>query len=285
MSISSLIAAITPLYNKFKSKDQNGIEQLKIAWEIGGKLHDYIKSNKIAPHTLFRKIYGKGEGSSDIAKKSYIPREFQGRCYRIFNLYDSKIKIEKDFPTLASFTLFRESMPFLDNDKYKFSGQRKKELLALLNSDKKPSIIMSEVRKLLKENIGMKNSRNQRLSELHDEKRCFIDFYNHIFAMTKLNQNELKRKLADNKIDDALIINLIENTNAMSRDGLMYTQFEYTFTQNNSIWGDYYHVVTNFAKEKDAKKIRRFRRIIPSIRIINLASMLSSLLQVKNKKS
>ena len=71
----------------------------------------------------------------------------------------------------------------------------------------------------------------------------------------------------------------------MSRDGLMYTQFEYTFTQNNSIWGDYYHVVTNFAKEKDAKKIRRFRRIIPSIRIINLASMLSSLLQVKNKKS
>ena len=63
---------------------------------------------------------------------------------------------------------------------------------------------MSEVRKLLKENIGMKNSRNQRLSELHDEKRCFIDFYNHIFAMTKLNQNELKRKLADNKIDDAL---------------------------------------------------------------------------------
>ena len=175
-------------------------------------------------------------------------------------------------------------MPFLDNDKYKFSGQRKKDLLTLLNSNKKISIIMSEIRKLLKENIGTKNSRNQRLSELDNEKQCFIDFYNHVYAMTKLDQLELKKKLTDNKVDNALILNLIENTNAMSRDGLMYAQLEDEVTPNNSIWSDYYHVVNNFAKQKDAKKIRRFRRIIPSIRIINLAAMLSTILKIKKQK-
>ena len=90
--LSNLINSITPLYNIYKENSSilTGTQALEIMWEIGELLNKYIKKNKIKPHALFRDIYGKSENSENIIQKSYITREFQGRCYRIRTIFNSK---------------------------------------------------------------------------------------------------------------------------------------------------------------------------------------------------
>jgi hypothetical protein len=283
MSITKLLDNISPLYSKFKRSDGNdGLKQLKQAWEIGYHLNNYINTHNIAPHALYREIYGKSEGAKDIAQKSYIPREFQGRCYRIYNLYKDKHDLDVYFPTLASFTLFREAMPFLDNKKYKFEGKEKDDLIKLLNSKNKITIIMKEIRILLKKNIGITNSRKQKLGELDSEKDCFIKFYNMITAMTCKNKEQIEEILSKASISDKFIISGVRDLNAMSRDGLKYSE---TLDNNmqESLWKDFYAMLESFKSQNDPKQIRRFRRIIPDIRMVHLADMLVKVLAIKNK--
>ena len=39
-------------------------------------------------------------------------------------------------------------------------------------------------------------------------------------------------------------------------------------------WEKYFSVITDFLNQNDPKKIRRFRRLVPPIRIVKLADML-----------
>ena len=119
MNINQLIKDITTLYNKYKSTSKiiSGNESLEIMWDIGDFLKQFINRHDIAPHKLYREVYGKSEGKANISRTTWITREFQGRCYRIHNIFSSKRDIDKIFPTLKSFTLFREAMPFFAVDR------------------------------------------------------------------------------------------------------------------------------------------------------------------------
>ena len=275
MDIHKVIQDITPLYNRYKkeSKSISGSEALKIMWDLGSILKIYIDENNIAPHALYREIYGKGEGSKNIVRKSWIPREFQGRCYRIRNIFSSKDQIDNELPNLRNFTNFRECMPFFDNEKYKFVGEEKDKLLALLNSNNN-KYIFKTIKKLQKERIGISNSRNQRLKDLENEKDIFINFYNYIYNMTQLDSDAILIKIKEDGIDSEYISVLAQNTNALSQDGLKF--FDMTNIQNtqNTNWMNYYEVISDFSNQKDPKKIRRFRRLIPPVRIAKLADML-----------
>ncbi|MFH1546422.1 MAG: hypothetical protein ABIE14_03530 [Patescibacteria group bacterium] len=284
MNIALLIQTITPLYNQYVQNRNiiSGTVALEIMWDIGDILKNFIKENKIAPHALFWKVYGKSEGTKNIVQKSYITREFQNRCHRIRNIFQSKSQIKDDLPQLKKFTAFREAMPFFDNQKYKLAGKEKRELLKLLNSKKDQKNILRDIRKLQKEKIGIKNPRTQKLIELEDEKKIFIDFYNFIFQLLKENPNSIIAKLKQNNIDSRYIISLAKNTNALSQDGLKF--FDIKTNMPNSLWRQYEEMIKEFANQKSAVKIRRFRKIIPSERIVRLADMLYELIKKLDRK-
>lgn len=285
MSINILIQQITPLYNKYRDNKDNisGTEALEIMWELGDILKNYIEQNKIAPHALFWSVYGNAEGSKNVKKKSYITREFQNRCHRIRRIFGVKEQIRKDFPRLKSFTSFREAMPFFDNGKYKLEGTERENLLALLNSSQQPKKVLEKIKALQKEKIGIKNPRTQRLHEVEREKQIFIDFYNFIYKIIRLDNYKLCLNEISN-VDLEYIKTLSKNISALSQEGLKI----FVFDIPNSLqtpWKEFSEVVKKLIIQKDPKLRRRFRRLIPVERIVRLADMLYGLLSEDNYRN
>jgi len=137
--LTELIKEITPHYNNYKQQRGkiNGTELLLIMWDIGDLIKKYIEETKVPPHNLFRQIYGKSEGKKNINQKSYIAREFLGRCYRVRYIFHDKENIKTLLPNVIDITSFREAMPFFDNPNYKLNEKDFKELILLLNSKKR----------------------------------------------------------------------------------------------------------------------------------------------------
>ena len=291
MDKNNLIKDITPLYNEYKknSKSISGKNALILMWDLGNMLKEYLDQNDVAPHSLFREIYGNSEGSTNVSRKSWITREFQSRSFRIRNMFETKDQILSDFPTLVGFTSFRECMPFFDNDKFKLKGDEKESLLKLLNSNKSKSYVLKEIRKLQASKIGIKNTRNQRLADLENEMKIFIDFYNYIYHLGNEDSSQICIQLEEAGLSDNLIKTIAKNTSAQSSDGLKCFDFKEdeikkvaSKLNGNRIWIDYIEILKDFIAQTNPKKIRRFRRLIPPIRIVNLADMLNQLLQKKN---
>lgn len=277
MSINILIQQITPLYNTYRSNKNNisGTEALEIMWDIGDILKKYIEQNNIAPHNLFWSVYGNAEGTKNIEKRSYITREFQNRCHRIRRIFNSKEQIRKDFPNLKSFTTFREAMPFFDSRKYKLNGKERDDLLILLNSNIQSNKKLERIKILQKEKIGIRNPRTQRLHEVEKEKQIFIDFYNFIYKIIRLGNYKTCLSVMDN-VELEYIKTLSKNTGALSQEGLKV--FDFTVPNNlKAPWKEYSEMIKNLTTQKDPKKRRRFRRLIPIDKIVKLSDMLYGL--------
>jgi hypothetical protein len=264
--INKLIDQINPIYNEYRENRSHIAPNLSIClmYDIGDFLNKYLSQNDIKPHNLYRKIYGRSEGSFDNTKKSYITREFLGRCFRIRNMFSDKEEIMSKFPSLGSFTNFRESMPFFDNDKYKFEGDELNKLLSLLNSDLSNKKIHSVIKKLQKDKIGIKNDRKQRLNDYDVYKKSFVDFYNKVY----------KIKLEGEKASESdLYMKLSKNLSAMCSDGIQYTPIE--IPKNiDEIDRDFCEMIDFFTSRKTFVEIRRFRKVID----VNRFSILSEYL-------
>lgn len=277
MDYNELIKKITPPYNCYKeNKDRlSGVESLEIMWNIGDELKNFIDINKIPPHTLYREIYGKSEGRKNIAQRSYITREFQGRCYRIRNIFKKKDQIKRDLSGLKNFTSFREAMPFFDNPKYILKGSDRENILNLLNSNVPANIILERIKLLQKEKIGIKNPRTQKLSELEKEKNTFISFYNFIYNLLKEGSySNTIHNLGNINIDFIKILS--KNTSVLSQEGLK--NFDFKIPNDIQInWKEYGELVKMLTEQRDAKIRRRFRRIISPERIVRLSDMLYAL--------
>ncbi|MCX6807893.1 MAG: hypothetical protein NTZ80_03820, partial [Patescibacteria group bacterium] len=129
--------------------------------------------------------------------------------------------------------------------------------------------------------IGIKNPRTQRLKDLEEEKRIFIDFYNSIYKISNESVEETIAKFRKNHIDSDYIIILARNTNALSQDGLKFVDFSVKKNIRDPLWKNYGQIVKSLASHRDAVIVRRFRRIIPVERIVKLADMLYSLPSMK----
>ncbi len=278
MEITNLIKKITPLYNEFKENRYiyKPFILIEFMWEIGEILKNYVKANNITPNSLFRAIYGKSENVTNITQKSYISRDFQNRCLRIRNMFSDKKQIAKEFKELRSFALFREAMPFLDNKKYSLKGKERKYLTDILKSDRDEKAIKSYLKKLQNSKIGIKNPRTQKLSELEGEKKVFIDFYNLVINILKKTNNQINQEIKKVNLTNKYLIILAKNTNTLTQDGLKATEFD-ELLNDDGLWKQYETVLLDFMNQTTAKKIRRFRRIIPSERIATLADMLFEL--------
>jgi hypothetical protein len=113
MSIDLLIQEITPIYNAYQ-KGQGMLKPaalIELMWDIGTILEKYITLYNVAPHTLYRDIYGKSEGTKNVKQRSYITREFLGRSYRVKRIFKERKDIQKQLPKLSATNHFREAMP------------------------------------------------------------------------------------------------------------------------------------------------------------------------------
>ena len=277
LKTQELIKDISPLYNFYKqsSRKISGVESLCIMWEVGDILKKKIEKSSIAPHNLYRKIYGKSEGKENVTQKSYITRDFLSRSYRIRNIFKNKSEIKKYLPNLKRFRLFSQAMPFIDNPKYSFEGKEKKDLFNLLNSDKSYKEIITEIYRLQKKKIGIKNPRNQKLIELQPQKEVFINFYNYLFNLIKENNDykSIKKEVAG--INDSILLIISSNTSALAQEGLKYKEIPETNLNNQ--WNLYINMLNRFSKQIDAKERRRFRRLISPERIVKLAEMIQAI--------
>ncbi len=284
MELNQLIKEITPFYNTYRKNKftLSGTQSLIYFWEVGNILEKYITTNKIAPHNLYRTIYGKSEGKNNITQKSYITREFLSRALRIRKIFRSIEDIESALPNLKRFRLFAQAMPFIDNPKYAFKGKKREDLLNLLNSQKTYKEIIFEIHRLQKENIGIKNPRKQKLLALEKDKQVFIEFYNFVVNLLRINDYEKARSLLSGiDVNDLKILST--NTGAISTDGLkMYETDKKAF--ENSICNNFYNQIRTLTKNNNQALRRRFRRIIPPERMLRLSEMLYALTSEENYK-
>ncbi len=273
--LSSLIDSITPKYNfhKDNSAVSTPVESIEIMWEIGDLLLIYLKKTKMAPHTLYREIYGKSEGTKNISQRSYITREFLGRCYRVRLIFNQKEDILKLLPNLKSFTAFRESMPFFDNEKYKLYGAEREQLLILLNSDLPTDVLNKKLKALRIERIGVKNPRTQKLSEIEPYKEIFIQFYNYIYDLSNKSDDEIKQVLNDEEIDREFLISISKSTNSLTAEGLDAHKVSKTFVKEG-MWMQYMSLLEYFTSKDTEKERRRLRRLVPPTRISKLSEMI-----------
>jgi hypothetical protein len=274
MTLQELIKNITPHYNDYRKRKEiiKGYEGIELYWEVGNYIAKYLLENPGAPDSLYRQIYGKSEKQGNISQKSYITRDFLSRAYRIRNIFNSKSIIKEMFPDLLRFRQFYQAMPFFDNDKYLLQGNEKEKLLVVLNSKKSNKEIMTYVHKLQKEKIGIKNPRTQRLQELANEKKLFIDLYNLLYK--KLKDKAYKDAVKElGRIDQIFISNLSKNTGALASDQLMIQTFDVP-KDTSGLWFEYAEMVNKLAGKKDATERRRFRRLIPPAKMMRLSEMI-----------
>lgn len=278
MKIDELIQNITPKYNHYKvnSNHIKATDAIELMWDIGDLLLQYFKDHQIQPHGLYRLIYGKSEGTKNTYKKSYITREFLGRCYRIRKIFTNREEIREILPNLQRFTTFREAMPFFDNPKFVLTGEERKNLLKLLNDiDNRKAFIY--IKNLQKSYIGISNPRTQRLTDLSEEKQVFITFYNHVFNLTKLDHFTRNKILTEGKITDKLRESLSYDISSLTEDGIKPSNYSYQEDVLIPEWSMFIRIIQGFKNQKNPKQIRRFRRIVPAMRMINLAEMLIQL--------
>ncbi|MDD3014036.1 MAG: hypothetical protein PHC34_10075 [Candidatus Gastranaerophilales bacterium] len=274
MTIKELINNIIPYYNKYRQNknDITGTEAVEILWFIGDFLKQYIEEKNVAPHALYRQIYGKSEGEQNVAQKSYITRDFLSRSYRVRNIFPENNDIKKYLPNLLKFRLFYQAMPFIDNPKYRFSGKEKENLYKLLNSNKSYAEIIKKIYRLQKEKIGIKNPRDQKLKEMAGDKEVFVKFYNYIYELFK-NTDYQKVQDEISIMDIEFIKILSKNTSALALDGLLMSDFEIPEKLNEK-WINFVALVKRLISKKDSLERRRFRRLIPSHRMTQLGEMI-----------
>lgn len=276
-NIYELIENITPLNNKYRDlikEKSSGTKVVVIMWEVGNLLHIFLLRNKIKPHKLYWKIYGKSEGT----RTSYITRDFLSYCFRIRKYFSKKEEIEKNFYNLERYSSFREALPLLENPKYKLDKKSQSILIRLLNSNIPPMQIKENIIQLKKNRIGIKNTRYQRLREMEPSAKIFASFYNYIYKIYKEN-NDTEAKSFRTLIGENVLNNLSAMIASLAREGLFIPKFKYKNYQNirfNSFMGTLKELINKNIEDRN-----RFRRLFPPRKIIRLADMIYSLSSYK----
>lgn len=249
---------------------------MEIIREIWAILDDYLKNHDVAPHNLYRQIYWKWEWTTNIEQKSYITREFLWRSYRIFKIFPSKSDIRKELPTLVSFTVFREAMPFFDNPKCTLVGKDKKELLKLLNNNYPKNKLIEIIRKKLKEHLWKFNPRTQKLWEMDSIKQSFISLYKYIKDLLNENYSEVEKKLDEDWLDKESIKRISANINALTDDSFKINTIEFDDSLDEP-WLSLIENINELANEKTVVKRRRVRKIIAPLVLVRISDMVLAL--------
>lgn len=271
--VFELIEKIAPLNNKYRDLIKNGergVEVLKIMWDTGEIIIEFLQVHDVKPHNLYWKIYGKAEG----IKVSYITRDFLSYCVRIRSYFSSKNEIVETFPRLRRYSLFREAFPLLENSKYKVTAVEKAELTKILNSSGDPSAIKKTIQDIKSKRIGIKNPRTQKLDEMKPLANDFLTFYTELTQILKLND-----VVAISKIRAAcspeLFNTISQATSALTQENLFVPELPHS-TKLPDSW---IVLLTNlkFLSSSQIEVRNRFRRLMPPKKLFDLADMIDAL--------
>ncbi|MFO7846793.1 MAG: hypothetical protein R6V27_09550 [Balneolaceae bacterium] len=270
--ITELIEEITPLNNEYRigiKANLPGNEILKIMWDAG----EILVSKGIKNiHPIAWKIYGKEKG----LRRSYITRDFLSYCFRIRKYFKNKSEIDKKFPNLQRYTLFREALPLLDNPKYSLSSEEKRKLLDLLNSNKSYQVIKNEIIKTKRKKHRIYNDRRQKLGEVIPIKDNFIKIYEEIFKIVENNEyQEIEKLKAD--VGAGNLLKFSQFCLSLTQEGLSFPELKKEkikkLDDHWEIFGENLIELSN----ADEEKRNRFRRVIPISKIMGLAEMLKGI--------
>lgn len=163
--IVELIDKLAPLNNKFRIT-KNSVEKIEILWDLGQIIDAYLSKYDLKLHELLYQVY---DPHSTI-KKSYITRDVGSYSYRIFKYFKNKEEINNRLSNLKSYTLFREAIPLLFNDKYNLNKQEKDKIIDAIISNKNQKNLINELRKRKKDILPISNPRNQKSQEFQEER-------------------------------------------------------------------------------------------------------------------
>ena len=268
-----IISEIAPLYNSYQ-KETDPVKSIVLMWEIGKILDGYIMQLNIKPHALYRELYGKSETGRNTEQRSYISREFQGRCFRVYHMFKDTEEIRLKLKKLKNITIFREAMPFFDNDKYKVDRQ---QLYSILTADKSAAAILQDVKNLQNTVINKQNPRTQRLAEMKDSVEIFKSFYMYILSFIRMQEyNTSSQKFID---ETGLTVvqtrELAKNTEQLVLTSVVHKPIIVQSISHNV--DAYVKMIDEILTPGNIKKLRRFKRLVNSRYILLLTDMLYAL--------
>jgi len=270
---------IAPINNHIRKnkKSLSGTEILLMMWDVGDLLAKYIKKHQVKAHSLYWDIYGNSEGILNTQAKSNITREFLQRSERIRRFFN-KNEIKNNFAGLSSYNLFREAMPFFTGKDDLLTKAERNDLIALLNSDQSYEDIKRQIISLKSEKeVGRPNPRDQRLGDVEPQKNTFYKFYKYIELLKEKDNQEIINELEKFEVNIKFINFLAFNTNALMQDDFDYVQFNLPSSLSENLWKDYALMLQFFINEKTPKNIKRFRRVVELIEILDLSTWLDNI--------
>lgn len=179
----ALIDDLRPVNNEFR-QTKDAIGKIKLMWRIGCRIDQALNESEAKLHELLYTLYDP-YGSN---KMSYITRDLCSYSYRIYKYFVKEDEIEKLLPNLTSYSLFREAIPLIFNDKYNLDEAEKLKIIRLIQSDGSPSHIIRQL-KILKQKINpKKNPRNQRAAQFVDESTWLFMIKNNAAQLYKENE-------------------------------------------------------------------------------------------------
>ena len=268
-----IISEIAPLYNSYQ-QEINPVKSIILMWEIGKILNGYIVQLNIKPHALYRELYGKSETSHNTEQRSYISREFQGRCFRVYHMFKDTEEIRSKLKKLKNITIFREAMPFFDNDKYKVDRQ---QLYSILTADKTATAILQDVKELQNALINKQNPRTQRLAEMRDAVETFKSFYVYVLSFIRMQDFAISSQKFINETGLTIeqVRELAKNTEQLALTSVVHKPIDLQSTAQHV--ETYIKMIDELLAPGRIKQLRRFKRLVNSRYILLLTDMLYAL--------
>jgi len=258
INIGKLIEEIGPINNQIRSSE--GYKRLSLMWDVGDILFKY-DVKKI--HPVAWEIY----------EKSYITRDLISYCYRIRKKWSDKNELQKLFKNLKSYSVFREALPFIENEKFILKDEQINLIIKWLNEND-PKITKRKLVQLKKEYINIKNDRSKRLNEVIEEAKIFHELYSYILDLFS-NDQELELQKIKNQLSEEGLLKLsqmcisISNTSYKGPSTIITDDWPLKFKE-------FVTMILPISQSKQEIKAR-FKRVISEEEVIQLADIFNSL--------
>jgi len=178
-----VIDKLAPLNNKFRTV-KDPMEKIETLWDIGKIIDVYLSQYDLKLHELLYQIY---DPHSTI-KRSYITRDLGSYSYRVFKYFKSKDEIRRRLAGLESYTLFREAIPLLFNEKYNLNNKDKDKIIKIITFGGDQKLLIAKIRKKKKKILPISNPRDQKSREFKEEKLYLQNLLNKLKEFYAINK-------------------------------------------------------------------------------------------------
>lgn len=258
VDIGKLIEEIGPLNNQIR--DSDGYQKISLMWDVGDIL---FKSGVKKIHPI----------AWEIQKKSYITRDLLSYCYRIRKKWPKKSELKNLLFGIKSYSVFREALPLIENEKYILKEEDVKEIIRALKEDD-PVEVKKKLGILKRKYINIRNDRRQRLNELQEQANAFNNFHRYLIDLL-LRENTKKLEEIKENLGNDVLLQLSQMCMALANDyykGPICIDIE----ESNSVFFTFKEKLLPISlSKKDIKA--RFRRLISMEALIETSDILNSI--------